>query len=376
VSGELPEQTAKGIPLTRQPDDVSDSGLVICSKTARREDAHDFITKAKLEEALSELRKQECVLDETEDTYTVGFSPGSIRVAKSSPDRRGKRVENWMARRAGTTWSNKSRAKMLERFSTLDFTPFANEGSIIAFLTLTYPSDWLTVAPSSRSAKRHLSMLRKRFEREFARPFFALWKMEFQRRGAPHFHLLAPIPRGSDFRTWLSKTWTEIVNHPDEMERAKHLQAGTGVDKAKGISADTAQRISYYFSKHSSANKGPKEYQNTPPEEWIQAGSVGRFWGYWGLEVATVSMLLSKAESLFIARTLRRWQRANRRAVRVQVWRVNQRTGEVRKRTATRRSRVVASAYSFRLVKNGQQFVEVIAKYFRQSPKQFQDKSS
>lgn len=369
MSGELPEQKAEG----NSPDseeEAGNDGLVICSKTARQEVAHDFITKARLEEALVDLRERNLDFSRDEITYTVGFSPGSIRVAKSSPERKGKKSENWQPRKAGTNWSDKSRVKMLERFSTLDFTPFAEEASLIAFLTLTYPSDWLTVAPTCQSAKRHLSMLRKRFERKFSRPFFALWKMEFQGRGAPHFHLLAPIPKGSDFKTWLSTTWAEIVNHPDALEMSKHLQAGTGVDIAKGIAADTAQRISYYFSKHSSANKGPKEYQNTPPEEWVETGAVGRFWGYWGLEVATVSMRLSKEDSLFIARTLRRWQRANRNVVKVKVWRVDQKTGEVRKRHVRRRSRVVSSAFSFRLVKNGQQIVEVVSKYIQQSPTQ------
>ena len=369
MSGELPEQKAEG----NSPDseeEASNAGLVICSKNARKDESQVFITKEMLKEALADLSDRHVDFYQDDITYTVGFSPGSVRVAKSSSDRKGTKCDNWQPRKAGTTWSNKSRAKMLERFSTLDFTPFAEDASIIAFLTLTYPSDWLTVAPTSQSAKRHLSMLRKRFEREFSRPFFALWKMEFQRRGAPHFHLLAPIPKGSDFKTWLSITWTEIVDHPDALERSKHLQAGTGVDKAKGIAADTAQRISYYFSKHSSANKGPKEYQNTPPEEWVEAGAVGRFWGYWGLEVATVSMRFSKSDSLFIARTLRRWQRANRNVAKVQVWRVNQKTGEVRKRQVRRRGRIVSSAFSFRLVKNGRQVIEVLSKHLQQFPTQ------
>lgn len=364
MSGELPEQKAEG----NSPDseqEAGKAGLVICSKTARQEVAFDFITKARLEEALVDLREQHLDFSPDETTYTVGFSPGSIRVAKSSPARRGRRVENWKARRPGTIWSDKSRVKMLERFSTLDFTPFSDEASIIAFLTLTYPSDWISVAPTSQSAKRHLSMFRKRFEREFNRPFYALWKMEFQRRGAPHFHLLAPIPKGSDFKTWLSKTWTEIVNHPDELERSKHLQAGTGVDKAKGIAADTAQRVSYYFSKHSSANKGSKEYQNTPPDEWVRAGSVGRFWGYWSLELATVQFGVSEKDALFIARTLRRWQRSKRRSVQVTVWRVTQSTGEIRKRKARRKSKVVETAFAFRLLPNGDQFARQIASYLK-----------
>ncbi len=365
MSGELPEQTAKGIPLTRQTDEATDSGLVISSKTARNEDAPNFITKANIEEVLTglEVKGRNLAKDLNDISYSVSFSPGSIRIARSSHERLGTKSENWQPRKAGVAWSNKSRSKMLERFSTLDFTPFEDESNIIAFLTLTYPSDWLNVAPTSRSAKRHLLNLRKRFEREFSRPFYALWKMEFQRRGAPHFHLLAPVPKGPEFRLWLSKNWTEVVNHPDELERAKHLLAGTGVDKAKGIAADSAHRISYYFSKHSSANKGPKEYQNTPPDEWVLTGAVGRFWGYWGLNVATTLVAVSEADALFIARSLRRWQNSRRKFVKVKVWRTNLRTGEVKRRYARRRSKVVLSSFGFRLISDGRHFAKLLANY-------------
>ena len=364
MSGELPEHQAEG----NSPDsarEASEAGLVICSKNARKNESQGFITKAMIEEVLLDLSERGFDFSRDAITYTVGFSPGSIRVAKSSCERKGKKGDNWQPRKAGTSWSDKSRAKMLERFSTLDFTPFSEESSIIAFLTLTYPSDWLTVAPTSQSAKRHLSLLRKRFEREFSRPFFALWKMEFQRRGAPHFHLLAPIPKGNDFKNWLSKTWTEIVNHPDELERSKHLQAGTGVDKAKGIAADSAQRISYYFSKHSSANRGLKEYQNTPPEEWVRSGTVGRFWGYWGLQVATTHTSVSKGEALLIARTLRRWQKSKRQVRTVEVWRTNLKTGERYLRRVRRRSRVVKNSIGFRLVANGETFAKDLVRLLK-----------
>lgn len=368
MSGELPEQQAKG----NSPDSGTkgwDDGLVISSKTARQGFEPVFITRADIESALKGLedRGKKSGPGVGGPIYTLAFSPGSIRVAKSAPERQGQRSEDWKPRKAGVVWSDKSRAKMLERFSTLDFSPFDDDSNIVAMLTLTYPGDWKTVAPTSASAKRHLSLLRKRFEREFSRPFFAIWKMEFQRRGAPHFHLLAPIPRGGDFRAWLSRTWTEIVNHPDEAERARHLLAGTGVDKAKGISADTAQRISYYFSKHSSANKGPKEYQNTPPDQWVQAGSVGRFWGYWALNIATSELEVSKSDALFVARTIRRWQRANRKVVKREVWRVRQTTGELYKRRVKRRSRVVASSFAFRLIPDGESFARKISEYLGRS---------
>lgn len=345
-------------------ENTEDPGLVICSKTVREDLEQSFISLEAIESAL-EVLDQGGHPGNDGTSFSLSFSPGSIRVAKSSEEKKGKRSKNWKPRVAGTSWTMKSRAKMLERFATLDYSPFKDPSSIVAMITLTYPAEWTSVAPTSASAKRHLSMLRKRFEREFARPFFALWKMEFQRRGAPHFHLIAPIPKGNEFRTWLSKAWTEIVNHPDISERDKHLLAGTGVDKAKGILANTPQKISYYFSKHSSANKGLKEYQNTPPPEWIMAGSVGRFWGYWNLDTAIVDVNVPEAEALFVARTLRRWQRANRRVAKRDVWRTRQKTGELYKRRVRRRSRVVPAAFAFRLVPNGEQFAASLSRYLK-----------
>ena len=68
--------------------------------------------------------------------------------------------------------------------------------------------------------------------------------------------------------------------------------------------------VAVYFSKHSSANFGDKEYQNLPPKEWVESGSVGRFWGYWNLKPVEVEARLSERETIAIARVLRRWFRS------------------------------------------------------------------
>ena len=85
----------------------------------------------------------------------------------------------------------------------------------------------------------------------------------------------------------------------------------------------------------------------------FEAGSIGRFWGYWGLEPLTVTTEVSEADALFIARTLRRWARANSRSRRVTVWRTNQRTGEIRPRRANRRSERLTSRTGFVAVNDG-----------------------
>jgi hypothetical protein len=343
-------------------EDGDSGGLVIYSKTARKQSRKSFVSKAEIAEAMENIPP----LAPREDgdfspRYAVSVSPSTIRVSRHEPESVGQKSEKWVARLPVLKWTNKSRAQMVERLATLDYSPFNIPDSLLAFVTLTYPGDWITVAPTASHAKKHVQTLRKRFEREFKRPFFAVWKMEFQRRGAPHFHLLAPVPVGVGFNEWLSHAWTDIVAPPLPEDRAKHLMAGTGVDRAKGMNADTPHRISYYFSKHGSANKGAKEYQNRPAQQWVDAGSVGRFWGYWGLIPATVKMEISDEHALFISRTLRRWQRANRQVAKTTVWRTNTKTGVMSRRSVNRRKKIVKGSRAFRLVPDGARFIELLS---------------
>lgn len=244
--------------------------------------------------------------------HFIVLTPGSIRIK-----RRG--LKSSSASKLGSDrktikgWSRKSRANMVSRFSSLDLSPMMieNKNALAVMITLTYPSDWLAVVPTASHAKRHLQQFRKRYERRFGRPFYAMWKAEFQRRGAVHFHIFSasPIPI-IEFRKWVAATWSEIVSPATEEERLKHLSAGTAVDLAKGATIETARLVAVYFSKHSSANFGDKEYQNMPPKEWLESGSVGRFWGYWHLKPVELEARISEQEAVAIARVLRRWFRS------------------------------------------------------------------
>ena len=61
----------------------------------------------------------------------------------------------------------------------------------------------------------------------------ALWKLEFQRRGAPHLHLFTVVPDGrtedgKHFREWLSAAWAAVVGHQDPEEYRKHHAGRNG----------------------------------------------------------------------------------------------------------------------------------------------------
>ncbi|WP_442978225.1 rolling circle replication-associated protein [Rhodococcoides yunnanense] len=184
-------------------------------------------------------------------------------------------------------------------------------------VTLTYPGkDWELVAPSGKAVKRHLTLWRKRFEREYGQVARFVWKLEFQRRGAPHIHLWLALPSlpgktGLGFRVWLSRAWTEVVDHPDDGEKRKHLLAGTRVDVLQGMRSCDPKRLAIYFTKHSTPDGlSDKEYQNSVPDLWRQPGNgPGRFWGRVGLEQAVSVVEIEIQDFVSARRILRRWSR-------------------------------------------------------------------
>lgn len=239
-----------------------------------------------------------------------------------------------------TCWTRKSRALLVASLAELDLAPMMMGLNDPAMVTLTYPKAWEVVAPDGESVKKHLDQFRKRYERAWGHRLVCVWKMEFQRRGAPHFHLemappggLAgeerrrvhgesmrrweleggPRPRwraavgdGLPFQEWLSLVWADIVDHPDPVERMKHEGAGTRVDYAEGDRGRDPKRLAVYFGKH--GMYADKEYQHDVPELWQESGkSVGRFWGYWGLSKVKGAAVLDFDSMIFLGRVLRRY---------------------------------------------------------------------
>ncbi|WP_425292110.1 rolling circle replication-associated protein [Corynebacterium mastitidis] len=201
-------------------------------------------------------------------------------------------------------------------------------------VTLTYPATWEDVASSGDVVKKHLAAFFKRYARAWEHEWIGVWKLEFQRRGAPHFHLLMSPPHGVaggatrrrgrkmvgaglPFRKWLSIVWADIVGASGH-ERFQHELAGTGVDYAEGAKARDPRAAAVYFAKHGVYSD--KDYQSEVPDLWAASGkSVGRFWGYRGLSPLTRGITITAEESIRMARVLRalggrttRWNAATR----------------------------------------------------------------
>lgn len=262
-------------------------------------------------------------------------------------------------------WSRKSRARMVERLCSLDYAPLFPAGRLPAMITLTYPGAWEVVAPNGKAVKKHLKSLRLRWRRAWGEDLVCVWKLEFQSRGAPHFHLLCSPPHGHangmNFRSWLSEVWADIVAHPDPDQREQHRRAGTAIDWNDGLRSTDPKRVAVYFTKHGAF--AAKEYQHCVPEAWRAPGKgPGRFWGYWGLKVATSTVEITPQDAITAARTIRRWARAQGTTRQVSRPRVEQATGRVRYRNTRVRVKRLAGGRGFVSVNDGPAFVSALAR--------------
>lgn len=130
-------------------------------------------------------------------------------------------------------FSKASRRRLLRKLSRLDDTR-------PKFITLTYPSEY----PDAQTAKRHLRAFLQRVRRRVPEAS-AVWRLEFQDRGAPHFHLLCynwPYISFETVKSW----WSEIIGVIDSQPlfvRVEQVRSkrGTMYYASKYMSKPTAR---------------------------------------------------------------------------------------------------------------------------------------
>ena len=88
------------------------------------------------------------------------------------------------------------------------------------FVTLTYPNKF----PSPIESKRHLKIFIKRLLRAFP-DVGLIWKLEPQKRGAPHYHMLVYGVEEHDLFMFTVSAWYEIAGDGDRRHLAFHLGA-------------------------------------------------------------------------------------------------------------------------------------------------------
>lgn len=145
-----------------------------------------------------------------------------------------------------------SRKRLFDQLNQIKRKAFASA----LFVTLTYPGKWVD---DWQQWKRDLQALLKRLFREYPRAA-TLWRLEFQARGAPHFHFFVFNVRFIPYEQ-IALWWYEIVNSGDP----RHLKAGTEVRRVQN-----RRKALHYVAKYM-AKRGESDERYT-----------GRVWGIRG----------------------------------------------------------------------------------------------
>ena len=162
--------------------------------------------------------------------------------------------------RPGVDWQRKD----VKQFSwaarkRLAFTAANTDTVFTSMLTLTYPR---TFPNDGKDVKRNLNAFLVALRRRTAGVLY-LWFLEFQKRGAPHIHIVIRGVRvNHDAQHWVSKTWYRLCNTNDP----KHLAAGTRLERIR--SSNGARNYCVKYAHKMQQKDVPALYRN-----------VGRFWG-------------------------------------------------------------------------------------------------
>jgi hypothetical protein len=241
------------------------------------------------------------------DTYGLAsFLPGGIRVKavrlshqnSSGGGRRGKVVGQ----------SKSSSRRMVQKMMTVPWSEFAASGKGAKrgrgfFLTLTYPGDWSTF-DNWQDWKGHLAAFRKRLFRAYPDLIACIWKLEFQKRGAPHFHLVLLFDSAHTrlkVQRRCRSMWADILSADDGGNHGRH---GAKLETMYGEGSGLMAYLSKYMTKG-----------DYIPEQYAESGT-GRIWGVWGKlpshYVARVSFH-SRDDWFTFIRRVRSWGRCKSR---------------------------------------------------------------
>lgn len=128
----------------------------------------------------------------------------------------------------------------------------------LTMITLTYPGEY---SNDGKEVKRHLHAFLQWMRRRWESVEY-LWFIEFQRRGAPHYHILIDHCRKTDDIADVAMAWYRIVGSNDPA----HLAAGTSTERIRKLCG-----ARNYATKYAS-----KMRQKSVPDSYRD---VGRFWG-------------------------------------------------------------------------------------------------
>jgi hypothetical protein len=175
-------------------------------------------------------------------------------------------------------FSAKSRKRLIEQFTRLDHKKMKFTKERVKFIALTYIDNMQDGA----LAKLHLKRFIERLQYEHAE-LWCVWKMEFQERGAIHFHLIVGNMPFTEFSE-IQKMWSECSEQAENV--FTRIEA---IKSIRGVLSYAAK----YMTKEVSPNTGEEVKATDVSSVRRAAGgsgclvlsichNFGRFWGVYG----------------------------------------------------------------------------------------------
>lgn len=257
------------------------------------------VTPAKRERARAKVRALDTSaisVQQASEVARVEFTPGGViakRTLHCSPGKPAIRGEV-------KGLSRKSAKRLRERMCRIDWgklVPADGKSERAFLLSITYPSQYPT---SWREHKANLKAFIVRLRRRFDVQGL-LWRLEHQRRSAPHYHVILVLGQSVDagkLQRWCLRAWFEVCGTGDPW----HLIHGADTRQLYGKPGKLMRYLSKvmrYISK--SEDGGP-------------AAGTGRCWGVWGElpEGETLVVSLTRERWVEFTRRLRRWGKGSR----------------------------------------------------------------
>jgi len=162
-----------------------------------------------------------------------------------------------------TSFSRKSRKRLLEMVARFE----QREKTVM--LTLTFGQRF----PSANLAKKFLKTFLQRLRRKFPR-VSGFWRLEYQKRGAPHFHLMLfdfpYVPAQDIARSWAEVIGDEYCNTANGQVRPPSVQ----IKLLKG-----KKQAMYYCSKYMAKTEDDRDGGTFNDVPYLH---TGRYWAAFG----------------------------------------------------------------------------------------------
>jgi hypothetical protein len=159
-------------------------------------------------------------------------------------------------------------------------------------VTLTYPREF---PQDARVYHRHLDNFHRSLSYVKQNRYGAIWRLEFQRRGAAHFHILFVFQEPVDiarYRVWCRRTWYRVVASGDPQHRVHGADVRAVYEKRSSAGALMRYLIKYL------GKEDPEERES------------GRCWGCWGnlaSEVRAAVVFVTYESWVEFCRRVRGW---------------------------------------------------------------------